>query len=36
MHVAIKKGNMEIIKLLLQRPDLNINMKSILHNNFLK
>lgn len=29
MHIAIKKGNCEIVRLLLQRSDLDINLKSI-------
>lgn len=29
LHISIGKGNIEIIKLLLGRPDIDINIKSI-------
>lgn len=30
MNIAVEKGDFDIIKLLLEHPDININDKSIL------
>lgn len=34
MHIAVEKGNSEILQSLLARPELDINAKSILKQNF--
>lgn len=34
LHISVEKGNQEILQLLLQRPDIDVNAKSILINFF--
>lgn len=35
LNIAVKKGNIEIIQLLLQNQKIDINFKSISNNNLL-
>ena len=35
LYLAVEKGNLDIIKLLLARPELDVNVQSILINFFI-
>ena len=32
LHIAVEKGNLEVVKLLLRRRDIEVNTKAILDN----